>query len=83
MDITIKNVRDDIFRIFKAEAVKKGLRLGEAVNEAFESWARSKRLRKLKDSSRIKRAIEHMDLTRTPSEDWSGVREIRKWRERR
>jgi len=82
MDVTIKNVSEDVFRIFKAEAVKKGLRLGDAVNEAFESWARSKRLKKLKDSSRIKRAIEHMDATRTPSGAWSGVREIRKWRER-
>jgi hypothetical protein len=81
--ILLKKIDKNIFRRFKAEAIREGLTVSEAAQEALEQWTRSKRFRKIKDVSRMKKAAEHMDATRTPSGDWSAVEEIRKWRDTR
>lgn len=81
MDVTIKNIKMDIFREFKAEAVRRGLKVGEAANEAFLRWSRGRRFHK--DITRLKRAVKHIDATRTPSHNWSASEEIRRRRKAR
>ena len=38
MNVTIKGVKENIYRIFKAEAIKKGKTLREAINEAMDRF---------------------------------------------
>ncbi|MEE8167485.1 MAG: hypothetical protein V3T58_01265 [Candidatus Hydrothermarchaeales archaeon] len=38
MNITIRDVDEKVFRKFKAEAVKEGARLGNAVTKAMKFW---------------------------------------------
>jgi hypothetical protein len=41
LDIIIRNVESKAYREFKARAVKAGMRLGEALKQAMESWSTS------------------------------------------
>jgi hypothetical protein len=41
LDVIIRNVPPKAYREFKARAAKLGLRIGEALKEAMESWATS------------------------------------------
>lgn len=38
MNITIKNIDDELYHKFKTEAVQAGLTIGEAVNDAIQAW---------------------------------------------
>jgi len=38
MQLSVKNVDDDIFRHFKAESVRHGLSVGPALTLAMQSW---------------------------------------------
>lgn len=80
-DVLLKKVDEGVFRLFKAEAVKEGVNVGEAAEKAFVQWIKSRRLQKVKERDRMKRAVEHIDAARTASGKWSAVKEIRKWRE--
>jgi negative regulator of sigma E activity len=82
-NVLIKKMDEHVFRRFKAEAIREGLTVSKAAQEALEQWTRSRRLKGIKDVSRMRRAAEHMDATRTPSGDWDAVREIRRWRDTR
>ncbi len=82
-DVLLKNVDEGIFRLFKAEAVKEGANIGEAAEKAFAQWIKSRKLQKVKERDRMKRAIEHMDTARTTSGRWSAAKEIRRWRDSR
>lgn len=43
MQVSIKNVDEDTFRNFKAEAVRERLHLGKAITLALQSWVNHKR----------------------------------------
>ncbi len=38
MVLSVRDVDDDVFRDFKAEAVKKGLKVGKALTFAMQEW---------------------------------------------
>jgi len=84
--IVIKEVDEEAFRNLKGEAVKAGLRVGEAASQAFRLWVQQRSLQKVKDFDRMKRAAEIMDRNRAKLgeiKEWSSVEVIRKWRELR
>jgi hypothetical protein len=85
-NVVIKGVDQTAYRNLKGEAVKAGLKVGEAASEAFRLWVQRRTERRVKDIDRMKRAAEAMDKGRASLrrlEDWSGVEVIRKWRELR
>ena len=81
MSISIKDVDERIFLNFKAEAIRDGLKLGQAATEAFQLWINSKKLKRLKDSERIKKASEEIDRLREKSEKgFNSLEELKQWR---
>ncbi len=74
---------ENVFRNFKAEAIKHGLKVGEATSEAFRLWILFKKYGRVRDKTRMSRAVRDMDRLREKSRSWSGTEEIRKWRELR
>jgi len=84
MSVSIKDIDEDAFRNFKAEAVRMGLKIGDAATEAFRMWVASKRQTRIRDRGRMIEAARDMDELRTSSgKGWSGAEEIRKWRDKR
>lgn len=82
--MTIKEIDENVFRNFKAEAIRHGLKVGEATTEAFRLWVLFKKYGRVRNRARMLRAAKHMDELRRKSEGrWSGTEEIRKWRELR
>jgi len=45
MNISVRGVEDRLFKEFKAEAIKEGKKIGEALNEAIELWLRMRKKR--------------------------------------
>ena len=84
MSVSIKDVDENTFRNLKAEAVRLGIRVGDAASEAFRMWVASKRQNELRDRERMLKAAKDMDKLRFGYKgEWSGVAEIRKWRDQR
>ncbi len=84
MSVSIKDVDESAFRNLKAEAVRRGIKVGDAATEAFRIWTASKRQSKLRDRERMLEAAKDMDILKVEyKEEWSGVAEIRKWRDQR
>jgi hypothetical protein len=84
MSVSIKDIDEKAFRSLKAEAAKAGMKVGDAASEAFRMWVISKRLGRLRDKDRMLEAARQMDILRNATKTkWSGVEEIRKWRDRR
>jgi len=82
--VSIKDVDEGAFRNLKAEAVRREMRVGDAATEAFRMWVSSKRQGKVRDEVRMLEAIQDMDRLRLEhDQEWSGVAEIRKWRDQR
>ncbi|HID91353.1 TPA: hypothetical protein EYP44_05280 [Candidatus Bathyarchaeota archaeon] len=84
--VVIKDVEEEAYRSLKGEAAKLGLKVGEAASQAFKSWVRQRTIQRLRDIDRMRRAARVMDENRaklTKLREWSGVEEIRKWRELR
>jgi len=82
MSVSIKGVDENAFRNLKAEAVRFGMKVGEAATEAFRMWVASKRQSRVKDRGRMLEAVRDMDHLRSEGgEGWSGAEEIRRWRE--
>ena len=82
--IVIKDVDEQAFRNLKGEAVKAGLKVGEAASQAFRLWIQQRTLQKIRDIDRLKKAAEIMDRNRSrlsELKEWSSVEVIRKWRE--
>lgn len=48
MNVSIRDVDVNVFRKFKADAVKKGLKTGTALTEALKCWMVNKNLQKKK-----------------------------------
>jgi plasmid stability protein len=84
MSISIKDLDENVFRNLKAEAVRHGMKIGDAATEAFRMWIASKRETKMKDRERMLNAAKDMDALRSENKvEWSGSEEIRKWRDER
>jgi hypothetical protein len=84
VSVSIKDIDENAYRNLKAEAIRHDMKIGEAASEAFRLWVASKRQSGIRDEERMRRAAEVMDNLREKSEvSWSGVEEIRKWRDRR
>jgi hypothetical protein len=84
MSVSIKGVDQSAFRNLKAEAVRCGVNVGDAATEAFRMWVASKRQNSMRDQDKMLRAAKEMDALRTRHKSaWSGVEEIRKWRDQR
>ncbi len=84
--IVIKDVDDEAFRNLKGEAVRSGMRVGEAATQSFKLWVQQHKLRRVRDVDRQRMATEIMDRNRSkiaPREDWSAVDVVRVWRETR
>lgn len=84
--IVIRDADEETFRNLKSEAMKAGLKVGEAASQAFRLWVQQRRLQRVRDIDRLRKAAEVMDWNRAKlmqREDWSGVEVIRKWRELR
>jgi len=45
MNISVRGVEDRLFKEFKAEAIKEGKKIGEALNEAMELWLKARKKR--------------------------------------
>lgn len=57
--ITIKNIDEKLYQEFKAEAIRRGLRVSDAINEAMREWLiRRKRESKRKGKDSIWGLIE-------------------------
>lgn len=65
--------------IAKDEKKSRSMLLREAAEKLIEEYQR--RLEEIRRRERIKHAIEIQDRLRRRSGKWSGVEEIRKWRE--
>jgi hypothetical protein len=84
MSVSIKDVDEGAFRNLKAEAVRRGIRVGDAATDAFRLWVASKRQGRLRDTERMREAAKDIDKLRLEyTGEWSGVAEIRKWRDQR
>ena len=51
MNISIRDVNPTVFREFKAEAVKEGMKVGSALTQAIQTWIKSKEQKKKKKLS--------------------------------
>lgn len=84
MSVSIKDLDENAYRNLKAEAIRHGMKVGDAASEAFRQWVASKRQTRQRDIERMREAAKNMDELRRSSEiEWSGVEEIRRWREER
>ncbi|MCS4542102.1 MAG: hypothetical protein HY929_07285 [Euryarchaeota archaeon] len=78
--VVIKDVDEQVFKNLKAEAVRAGLKIGEAATQAFKLWIQSRAQQKVKDIELLKEAAEIMDKNRaglSTIEGWSSVQVIR------
>lgn len=83
--VVIKDIDENAFRRMKAEAIRRGMKIGQAASQAFRLWVQESELRPLKDLDRLKKAVEAIEEARSklrPIEGWSSVEVIRRWRER-
>jgi len=83
--IVIKDVDEAAYRSLKREAVKAGLKVGEAASQAFRLWLRERSSGRVKDFEKIRRASREIDrlrerIGRVPGHDSTKV--IREWRDR-
>ena len=86
LNVVIKDVDDTAYRHLKGEAIRAGLKVGEAASEAFRLWVQERSLKKVRDRDRVRRASEEIDRIRSEVgrvQGWSSTEVIRKWRERR
>lgn len=50
MDVSVRGVQEQVFKEFRSKAIAKGLKTGEALNEAMREWAGKMRQKKPKKS---------------------------------
>jgi len=85
-NIVIKGVDEAAYRNLRGEAVKAGLKVGEAASQAFRLWVQQRSLGRIRDTEKMRKAAERMDQLRKEIghvEGWSSTEVIREWRERR
>lgn len=84
MSVSIKDIDEGAFRNLKAEAVRRGIKVGDAATEAFRLWVASKRQSRMRDEEAMLQGARDMDkLRQEHTGEWSGAAEIRKWRDKR
>lgn len=84
--IVIKDVDETIYRSLRGEAIKAGLRVGEAASQAFQLWVQQRSLGRVRNTDAMKRAARSMDQRRNrigQVKGWSSTEVIRQWRELR
>ena len=82
MSASIKNLDENTYRNLKAEAVRHGMTISEAANEAINHWIAKKRLTPQRDTERMQEAARQMDALRARNlSEWSGVETVRRWRD--
>lgn len=82
--VVIKGIDEKAYRRLKGEAMRTGLKVGEAASQAFRLWVQQRMPSKARDIERLRRACQRMDENRSKLrvlEDWSSVKVIRQWRE--
>ncbi len=85
-NVVIRDVDDAAYRRLKVEAIKAGLKVGEAASQAFRLWVQKRSLRRVRDRERMRRASEEMDRIRREVGRVTGrssTEVIREWRDRR
>ncbi len=85
-NVVIKDVDEAAYRSLKGEAVKTGLKVGEAASQAFRLWVQQRSLGRVRDRDRMRRAALRTDEMRKKIglvRDWSSTEVVRTWRERR
>ena len=85
-NVVIKDVDEAAYRSLRGEAVKAGLKMGEAASQAFRLWVHQRTLGRVRDRERMRRAADRTDEMRRRVgrvEGWSSTEVIREWRERR
>ena len=85
-NVVIKDVDDAAYRHLKGEAIKAGLKVGEAASQAFRLWVQERSIHRVRDRDRMRRAAEEMDRIRHEvghTKGWSSTEVIREWRDRR
>jgi hypothetical protein len=85
-NIVIKDVDEAVYRNLKGEAVKAGMKVGEAASQAFRLWVQQRSLGRVRDQERMRRAAARTDEMRRKIgrvKGWDSTEVIRKWRELR
>jgi hypothetical protein len=83
-NIVIKDVDEAVYRSLKGEAIKAGLKVGDAASQAFRLWVQQRSLGRVRDRESMRKASRDMDLRRAKIgtvKGWSSTDVIRKWRE--
>ena len=70
MNITIRNIDDELYHKFKAEAVRAGLTIGAAVNDAMQVWIAHKNKKAPKYSFLQYEGVDFGAGTENLSEDY-------------
>lgn len=70
MNITIRNIDDELYREFKAEAIRTGTTIGTAINSAIQMWLDQKKKRTLKYSFLDYKAVDYGEGTENLSETY-------------
>ena len=50
--VVIKDVDDEAYKSLKGEAMRAGMKVGEAASQSFRSWVQQRRLRRVRDVDR-------------------------------
>ena len=85
-NIVIKDVDAAVYRSLKGEAIKAGMKVGEAASQAFRLWVQQRNLGRVRHRDRMRKAAARTDVMRRnigPVEGWNSTEVIRKWRELR
>ncbi len=69
MNITIRNIDDELYHEFKAEAIRTGTTIGTAINSAIQMWL-DKKKRTPKYSFLDYKAADYGDGTENLSENY-------------
>ncbi len=85
-NVVIKDVDEAAYRSLRGEAIKAGLKVGEAASQAFRLWVQQRTVGRIRDHEKMRRAADRTDEMRRRIgriEGWSSTEVIREWRERR
>lgn len=82
--VVIKGVDGDVYRNFKGEAMKLGLKMGQAATEAFRLWIHdcsSSRLAEIERRGSLSEAMDSRRAKLSRDDGWDSTEVIRSWRD--
>lgn len=82
--IVIKGVDGDVYRNFKGEAMKVGLKMGQAATEAFRLWVHrmaSSRILEIERRMTLARSMDAHRARLSQDDEWDSAEVIRSWRD--